>query len=110
MKRFFIRYIFVFVSFFMLSSCQIGSRSYSVGGTISVSILATSVIITDPKAGSITVNTSANPVPFTLPNQLMNGSSYNVTATSVTGGVKCNVNGGTGTINNANVTNIMISC
>jgi hypothetical protein len=77
---------------------------YSIGGTVTG--LNGTVVL---RNGSETLSVSSNG-PFAFVNKAPSGQSYSVTvATNPTGQV-CTVANGAGTVGNANVTNISVSC
>ncbi len=93
-----------------LSGCGGSSGSaatYTIGGTVLG--LETGGTV-DIMLGSRSLSATSNGA-FTFPNQVNNGISYNVTvgATMPTGQT-CGVSNGTGTVSEANVTNIEVYC
>jgi hypothetical protein len=59
--------------------------------------------------GADNLSISANG-PFTFATTLTSGSSYSVTVFSQPSGQTCTVSGGSGTVGNANVTSVAVSC
>jgi uncharacterized repeat protein (TIGR03803 family) len=80
--------------------------SFTVGGSITGLTVAGLVLA----SGTDTLQVLANAATFTLPASFANGASYNVTVKTHPTAVNCVVTNGSGTINDADVTNINIAC
>ncbi|MDE2136497.1 MAG: hypothetical protein KGJ68_03610 [Gammaproteobacteria bacterium] len=76
---------------------------YNVGGQVSGLTAGKSVTLSDAGNGATLLLTGNGT--FTLDTQLANGTAYDVVANN-----SCSVTNGAGTINGANVTNVMVSC
>lgn len=79
--------------------------TYSVGG--SVSGLSGTLKLNDNGADTLTVTASGT---FTFGTQLASGATYAVTVAVQPAGQTCTVSSGTGTIANANVTAVTVTC
>lgn len=84
-----------------------GTTTYAVGGTVSGLPADASVTLQNNGGDALTVSANGS---FAFPALLPTGRSYNVTLKSRTPGLRCSVNGGSGAINQAAVSNIGISC
>lgn len=83
-------------------------RQFTIGGTIS-NLRGSGMVIANN--GGDRFNPTADG-PFTFPTAVLSGSSYNVTVTNppILPLQRCDVTNGSGTVTEANVTNIEISC
>ncbi len=83
-----------------------GTTSYTIGGNIS-GLTGTGLVLQNNGGNnlSVTANGSLN---FTT--QLPTSSTYAVTVLTQPSGQTCTITNGNGTVNNANVTNITLSC
>jgi trimeric autotransporter adhesin len=83
-------------------------RQFTVGGTIT-NLRGTGMVIANN--GGDRFNPTADG-PFTFPTAVLSGSTYNVTVTNppILPLQRCEVTNGSGTVTEANVTNIEISC
>lgn len=79
---------------------------YSIGGNIT-GLGANPIILVNNGNNPLTVDTNGT---FTFSIALTSGSSYNVTVGTPPTGMNCTVTNGTGTVNNANITSITVSC
>ena len=80
--------------------------TFTIGGTVSGLTGTGTVTLSDTHAGSSgAIGNGA----FTLPNGLIAGASYAVTA-ATSSGETCTVTNGSGTVASVNVTNIAVSC
>lgn len=80
--------------------------TYSIGFTVSGLGVGKTLILTDGTENkSITSNNS-----FTFSNQLATSLNYSVTVATQPNGQFCKITNGSGTINNANVSNITVQC
>jgi 6-phosphogluconolactonase len=81
---------------------------YTVGGTVT-GLQGTGLVIQDASGKNFTINASGT---FTLSDKVANDGAYSVTVqTQPTNPAQtCSVQNGSGTINKANITNIIISC
>ena len=82
---------------------------FTVGGQTHGLTLGKTLIIQNNGGDNLSIT---NDIPFTFSNPLPNGSTYEVTIFSQPTNLECTVNPDTrsGTINNANVTNVTIIC
>ena len=89
-------------------SCTL-DPSYTLGG--SVSGLSTGNLVVQKSSGSTTTShtLSANG-PYTLDGTLFAGSTYSVTIPTQPNNHSCQISNGSGTVANANISNIDISC
>jgi hypothetical protein len=78
--------------------------TYSIGGTVSG--LAGQLVL---RNGSENLTVTANGA-FTFATRVTSGTSYAVTVGSQPAGQNCTVTNGTGTVGQANVTNVNVSC
>ncbi|HEY4105826.1 MAG TPA: DUF4369 domain-containing protein [Polyangiaceae bacterium] len=90
-----------------LVSVSCGDLPYSVGGTIT-GLAASSQVLMNIN-GSTGFGFTQNG-PFTLPGSLSDGQSYDVEVTFQTFGQLCTIANNIGTINAANVTNLVVTC
>ncbi len=79
--------------------------TYSVGG--SASGLSGSVVLQDNNGDNLTVATNGA---FTFPTKVANGSHYSVTVLTHPASQSCSVASGTGTIAQANIGNVVVTC
>ena len=79
--------------------------NFTVGGTVSG--FAGNVVLQNNGGDDLLITSNG---PFTFPTALPDGSSYDVTVLSQPEGVNCLVLNGSGTINGANVTNVLVDC
>jgi hypothetical protein len=79
--------------------------TYAVGG--SVSGLTGSVVLQDNGTDSLTATTNGS---FSFATPLSSGATYNVTVTTNPTGQVCSVANGSGTVANANVTTVAVTC
>ena len=82
------------------------TNRYTVGGTVS-GLASSGLVLRNNGADDLSVSANG---PFTFPTALTGGSSYSVTVFSQPSGQTCTVSGGSGTVGNANVTTIVVSC
>ena len=79
---------------------------YTIGGSIS-GITTSGLVLAN---GSDTLTVSAGATTFTMPISVTSGSAYDVMVNTHPVGTICNVVSGAGTVANANVTDISITC
>jgi hypothetical protein len=84
---------------------DVSGNSFSVGGTVSG--LSGTVVLQDNGGDNLSV--SANGA-FTFATKLAAGATYNVTVLTNPSGQTCTVANGSGTMGNANVTNVAATC
>ncbi len=89
------------------SSVSVKQALYSVGGTVSGLVAGDTLQITNNQTEFLDLTADGT---FTFATQHLNGTVYRVSVTSQPAGKTCNVSNGTGTINNASVTDILIIC
>ena len=82
------------------------NETFNVGGTIS-GLTASGLVLAN---GSDTLSVPAGATSFTMPTAVAFGSDYKVTVISQPTGLTCDVANGTGTIGDAAVTNIAVTC
>jgi hypothetical protein len=80
--------------------------SYTVGGGVT-GLNASGLVIAN---GTDTVAVAATDTGFTLPTAVAQSGSYAVTVKTQPNGEQCSVSNGAGTVNGANVTNVMVTC
>jgi sugar lactone lactonase YvrE len=80
---------------------------YSLGGSISGMGNATGLSLAN---GTETLAIAANATAFTFATKLAQSASYNITVTSQPAGLTCSITGGAGTISDANVNNVSVTC
>lgn len=87
--------------------CQ--TNSYTVGGSLSgvPAGIPAGVVLQDNGGANLTVNANG---PFTFPTALLSGSTYTVTLAAAPQGYYCALAGATGTVANANITNVAVTC
>ena len=81
------------------------ANSYSVGGTISG--LSGTLELSSPGIGATTLSSNGA---FVLAAPVVSGGTYNVTVNSQPANQTCSLINGTGTVSNAAVTNITVTC
>src|SRR6185295_15840463 len=79
---------------------------YTVGGTVS-GLTGSGLVLRNNGADNLAISANG---PFTFATSLTSGSGYSVTVFSQPSGQSCTVSGGSGTIGNANVTSVAVSC
>lgn len=84
------------------------TASFTVGGTISGVTGALGVVLLQNNGGDTLV--LSNDGPFTFATSVPSGSTFNVTIAAQPIGRSCTVSNGSGTIGNANVTNVGVEC
>jgi galactose oxidase-like protein len=90
-------------------ACTNTSGTYTIGGTIS-GLSGTGLVVQDNGINNLTI--SAGATSFTITTGIISGNGYNVTISSQPSSPSqtCVVANGSGTVGNANVTNIQITC
>ncbi|ARU55010.1 hypothetical protein OLMES_0923 [Oleiphilus messinensis] len=84
--------------------CDDIEETFSIGGTVNGAIGTVAITLN----GSTSLFSTGGD--FQFPQAFANGSSYQVTAASVSGDQVCEVQNGGGSIAGANVTNVIVSC
>ncbi len=79
--------------------------TYTIGGTVSG--LSGTVVLQDNGADNLSVSSNGT---FTFPTSLLAGQAYNVTVATKPTGQQCTVSNGSGTVGQANVTNVTVTC
>jgi hypothetical protein len=79
---------------------------YTIGGTVS-GLSASGLVLRNNGADGLAIATDGS---FTFATPLTSGSGYSVTVFSQPSGQTCTVSGGSGTVGNANVTSVAVSC
>src|SRR5215813_5651016 len=82
-----------------------GSKTYTVGGTVSG--LSGTVVLQDNGGDNLSVGANG---PFTFATALASGAAYSVTVLTSPSGQTCTISNGSGTMGSANVTNVAVSC
>ena len=90
-----------------VSCTTVTPQSYTVGGKIS-GLSASGLVLLDNGADSLAVSSGA--ASFKFPAALKNGSTYAVTVKTQPAGETCSVANGAGTISNANIGNVAVTC
>lgn len=91
-----------------LPICQ--PPQFTVGGTISGVTAGNSVTLVDNADGTVLGTVTQGNGPFTFSFRLYTNGQYNVTVQERPSGQTCTVGSGSGTVRNANVTNISVQC
>jgi 6-phosphogluconolactonase (cycloisomerase 2 family) len=87
------------------------TNSYTVGGTESgLPAGVGSVVLLDNGGDATTVPGTGGNVLFTFPTALLSGSAYAVTVQSAPAGYYCAVGNAAGTVTNANVATVLVTC
>jgi hypothetical protein len=88
------------------------NTSYTIGGTITGLTSGQTVTFAALGGSNATsvVGTSSESIPFTLNGTVSNTGNYNVIIASQPSAETCTVNNPTGTITNANINNISVTC
>lgn len=82
------------------------STAYNVGGTVTG--LNGNIVLSDGSSQTVSLTTGASA--FTFAQRYAANATYTVSVASQPVGQNCNVTNGTGTITNANVTNVAVAC
>jgi hypothetical protein len=82
------------------------ASSYKVGGSIT-GLTSSGLVLS---SGDNAVTVAPNASSFELPSPVASGSSYGVTVSSQPAGENCSVSNGTGTMADANITTVTVSC
>lgn len=101
----------IFIFSILIAACGGGGGSgpppsYTVGGTVSGLASGTSLVLQN-NGSSITVASNSA---FTFSTGIAAGGTYQVTITTQPTGQNCSLVGGSGTVKNANVTNLSVTC
>jgi hypothetical protein len=80
--------------------------TYTIGGTIS-GLTTVGLVLEN---GSDTLSPAANAATFTFATKLTSGATYAVTVETQPLGLSCQVSNGSGTVPNAAVTNVNVTC
>ena len=83
------------------------SPTYSLGGQVSSLAQGTSITLLDNGANALTVSADGA---FTFPLALPTGTAFSVTVGKQPAGQQCSVSGGAGTIAQADVANVLVTC
>lgn len=84
---------------------NVGANEYTIGGTVSG--LSDSVVLQNNGTDNETVSSDGT---FTFSTALTDGSAYAVTVFTQPTGQTCTVTNSSGTVDNANVTNVAVTC
>jgi N-acetylneuraminic acid mutarotase len=84
-----------------------GSASLTLGGTVAHLVGGSSVALQNIGGDTVTVAANGS---FTFPKSYAGGTPFDVTVSTQPSNATCTVAGGNGTITNADVTSIMVSC
>ena len=106
-----IRACLVFIFSILVAACGGGGASgpppsYTVSGTVSGLASGTSLVLQN-NGSSITVASNST---FTFSTGIAAGGTYQVTVASQPSGQNCSLAGGSGTVTNANVTSVSVTC
>jgi large repetitive protein len=80
---------------------------FSIGGTIS-GLTGAGLVLQDNGGDNLPISSSATA--FTFATQVASGSNYTVTVLTQPSGQTCTVASGSGTVTNAAITNVVVSC
>ncbi len=89
---------------FLFVSCS-GTPSYTVGGTVTG--LSGTLVLSNNGGNALTIAANG---PFSFSTKLTKGQTYSVTVPTQPAGQICTVTNGSGTVNSANVTNVLVAC
>ncbi|MCU7876967.1 MAG: FG-GAP repeat protein [Candidatus Thiodiazotropha sp. (ex Lucinoma borealis)] len=92
----------------LLTACGGDSEEprFSIGGTIT-GLSSSGLVLQSNNGDDLVFNTDGS---FSFATELKDGSTYEVTISSQPGGQTCSVINGNGTLDGADVTNVLISC
>ena len=79
---------------------------YTIGGTVS-GLTGTGLVLRNNGADDLAVTANGS---FTFATALTSGGTYSVTVRTQPSGQTCTVSGGSGSVSNANVTSVRVSC
>ncbi len=101
-------------AFCTLTACGGGSGgtsapTYKISGMVTGLSQSGLVLVNGNDTVTITTGSSA-PTPFVFPTAVPSGSAYSVTTRAPPGGETCVVTNGSGTVGNADVTNVTVTC
>jgi hypothetical protein len=82
-------------------------NAYTVGGTVS-GLTADGLVLVNGSASSATL--PKNTTSFSFPNKVEDGATYGITVLTNPTGLRCTVANGVGTMGQANVTNVAVTC
>jgi large repetitive protein len=82
------------------------TNAFTIGGTV-VGMTGTGLVLRNNGGGSLPILGNGG---FTFATPVASGATYNVSIATQPSGVSCTVVAGTGTVGNANVTNVVVSC
>jgi hypothetical protein len=82
------------------------TNRYTIGGTLTLAVAGT-VVLQDNGGDNLTLTASGA---FTFVTSVASGATYAATALTSPAGEGCVVTGGTGTVTNANITSVVVSC
>ena len=83
------------------------SVTYSIGGTLSGLADGQSVVLQNSASDDLTLSANGS---FTFDTQMPSGNSYAITVLTQPTGQTCSVTNDTGTVSNANVTDVVVTC
>ncbi|HSN30161.1 MAG TPA: fibrinogen-like YCDxxxxGGGW domain-containing protein [Kofleriaceae bacterium] len=84
------------------------TRSFTVGGTVSgLSGLSGTLVLQNNSGDDLTISSDGS---FTFPTSVVSGQPYDVTVLAQPSTGQCTVANGSGTVGNANVTNVTVTC
>ncbi|MFN0061753.1 MAG: beta strand repeat-containing protein [Myxococcaceae bacterium] len=98
------------VSSVVVTCTNSNNGQYTVGGTVSGLLVGTSLVLQNNGGDNLTVSMTQPSGPFTFATTLTTGAAYAVTVLTQPLGQTCAVSNGTGTISNASITNILVTC
>jgi hypothetical protein len=82
------------------------TNTYTIGGTVT-GLAGTGLVLQNNAGNNLTVTANGA---FTFTTSIASGAGYAVTVLTQPTGQACTVTNGTGTVTNANVTNVQVSC
>jgi N-acetylneuraminic acid mutarotase len=85
------------------------AATYAISGTVTGLWPPGVVLVNGNQTVTVTTGSSA-PAPFTFPTAVPSGSAYSVTTETPPASETCVVTNGSGTVGNANVTNVTVTC
>ncbi len=88
-------------------TCSSSSNTFTVGGTVT-GVTTRGLVLQNNMGADLAVPAAATS--FTFPEHVADGSEYSVTVKTPAGGANCDVASGSGTIQSANVTSVVVTC
>jgi hypothetical protein len=88
----------------LLVTCT--TTTYTVGGTVAAGYV-TGMVLQDNEGDDLSISSTGT---FTFATKVASGKSYAVTIKTSPAGTNCAVYGGSGTVTNANITSVYVTC